>query len=117
MQLHQFDELPVAGLWASRLPGAIEKIHDVIAGGTALATAVRDEKDIALAEKNWRQVGKPAGALFAAVVPEDGGKWTLAFWFVEEAVENQVSTGKSDFDGRGRRLCEGGYWRTDEESE
>jgi hypothetical protein len=59
---------------------------------------MRDEKDVAFVEKNWSQLGKPAGTLFAAMVPEERGKWPLAFWFVKEAVENEVAAGKSDFD-------------------
>ena len=41
MQFHQFDKLPAAGLRASRLVCAIEKIHDVFAGGAAVAGALQ----------------------------------------------------------------------------
>ena len=79
--------------------GAIEKIHDVIAGRTSLAAARRNEKDVAFAEKKRRQVRKPAGAVLAAVVPEDGGKWAFPLRFVEEAVKSKVSAGEGDLDG------------------
>ena len=69
-----------------------------------MAAAMRDEKDVALVEENWSQLGKPAGTLFAAMIPEDRGKWPLAFWFVKEAVENEVAAGKSDFDRSGPGL-------------
>ena len=78
---------------------------------------MRDEKDVALAKEDWRQLGKPAGTPLAAVVPKDGGKWALAFRFVEEAVENEVATGKSDLEGRWGRLSESGCVEKDEESE
>jgi hypothetical protein len=71
-----------------------------------VAAAMRDEKDVAFVEENWSQLGKPAGTLFAAVVPEEYGKWALAFGFVKEAVENEVAAGKSDFDRSGRGLSE-----------
>jgi hypothetical protein len=106
MQLHEFDELPAACLRASGLVGAFEKVHDVFAGGTTVAATMRYEKDVAFVEKNWSQLGKPAGTLFAAVVPEEYGKWALAFGFVKEAVENEVAAGKSDFDRSGRGLSE-----------
>jgi len=106
MQLHELDELPAACLRAFGLVSAFEKVHDLFAGGAAVAAAMRDEKNVAFVEENWSQIGKPAGTLFAAVVPEDRGKWALAFGFVKEAVENEAANGKSDFDRGGRGLSE-----------
>src|SRR5258708_6108748 len=61
MQLHECEELPAACLRASGLVGAFEKVHDVFAGGTTVAATMRYEKDVAFVEKNWSQLGKPAG--------------------------------------------------------
>src|SRR5271169_273407 len=117
MLLHQFHELPVASGGASRLIGEIEKVHDVLSRRTAVTPAVRDKKNIALLEKERRQFGKPARTALAAVVPEDGGKGSLALWFVKEAVKNEAAAGKSDLDGGGRRLGGRGRRERDEEND
>jgi len=117
MHLHQLDELFAARLRASGLIGAIEKIHDVFAGRTAMTAAMRNEKDVALAEEDWRQLGKPAGAPLAAVVPKDGRKWTSALGLVKEAVKNEISAGKGDFDGSRWGLSEPGYRGEDQRKE
>src|SRR4029077_3819423 len=59
MQLHELDKLPATCLRASGLVRAFEKVHDVFAGRTAVALAMRDEKDIAFVEENGSQLGKP----------------------------------------------------------
>jgi len=79
MLRHQVDKLPAARGRASRLIGAIENVHDVFARRTAVTAAMRDEKNVALVEKERRHFGKPAGKTFAAMVPEDGGKGPLTF--------------------------------------
>jgi hypothetical protein len=60
---------------------------------------MRDKKNIAFAEKDGREFGKPAGAALAAVIPEDGGKRAFAFGFVEEAVKNEIAAGEGHFNG------------------
>jgi hypothetical protein len=86
-------------LGASRLVSAIEKVHDVFAGGTPVAATMRDEEDVAFAEKKRGQLRKPAGAALAAVVPEDGGEGAFPFRFIEEAVKNEIAAWEGDFDG------------------
>ena len=91
MLVHQFDELPVTRGRASRLIGALENVHDVFAGRTAVTAAVRDKENVALAQKNRRQIRQPAGTTLAAVVPENGGKRAFALRFVKEAVKSEAA--------------------------
>jgi hypothetical protein len=60
---------------------------------------MRNEKDVALTEKKRGQLREPARAAFAAVVPEDSGKWAFAFGLVDESVKNEIAAWEGDFDG------------------
>jgi len=81
MQLHEFDELPAACLRASGLVGAFEKVHDVFAGRTAVALAMRDEKDVALVEGKLEPAREASRDAFSLPwFQRKRGKWPLAFW-------------------------------------
>jgi hypothetical protein len=51
------------------------------------------------------------------MVPKDGGKGALAFRFIKETMKNDVSAGKGDLNGSGRRLSGSGCWEKESEKE